>query len=76
MKKVDVIEFYGGVRATAKALGLGASTVSQWAEDLPVSRQDHVRLAMEAEQKIRDEEARKEAKRLARKGKSTGGKAA
>lgn len=67
MKKTDVIEFYGGVRATAKALGLGASTVSQWSEEIPSSRQDHVRLAMEAEQKARDEAAKKEARKAARR---------
>lgn len=67
MKKQEVIEFYGGVRAAARALGLGKSTVSEWKEEIPSSRQDHVRLAMQEEQRRRDAEEKK-AKRKADRG--------
>lgn len=67
MKGKQVIEFFGGVRAAARALGLGASTVCQWKDEVPVSRQQHVQLAMEAEEKRRKDEEAKEHKKAARK---------
>lgn len=67
MKGKQVIEFFGGVRAAARALGLGASTVCQWKDDVPASRQPHVKLAMEAEEKRRKDEEAKEARKAARK---------
>lgn len=64
MKRSEVIEFFGGVRAAARALGLGSATVSQWKEEVPVSRQQHVELAMEAEKKRREKgEFKKEPKK-------------
>ena len=68
MKKSQVIEFYGGVRAAARALCLGASTVCEWKEDVPASRQQHVRLAMESETRRRNKVAAKEAKKKAGEG--------
>jgi hypothetical protein len=67
MKGKQVIEFFGGVRAAARALGLGASTVCQWKDDIPTSRLTHVQLAMEAEAKRRTDEEAKETKKAARK---------
>lgn|GEM_PF-1512055 len=67
MKGKQVVEFFGGVRAAARALGLGASTVCQWKDEVPVSRHIHVQLAMEAETKRRADEAAKETKKAARK---------
>lgn len=70
MKGKQVVEFFGGVRAAARALGLGAATVCQWKDEVPVSRQQHVKLAMEAEENRRkDEEAKdkRRTERLARK---------
>ena len=67
MKRQEVIEFWGGVRAAARALGLGAATVSGWADEIPAARQQHVQLAMEAESKRRKDEEAKEAKKAARK---------
>lgn len=60
MKRQEVIEFFGGVRAAARALEMGKSSVSEWGEDVPKSRQAHVRLAMADEQRRRDKQAKKE----------------
>ncbi|MFP4863541.1 Cro/CI family transcriptional regulator [Providencia rettgeri] len=35
MLKNDVINFFGGVTATAKALGISKSTVSIWKSEIP-----------------------------------------
>lgn len=35
MLKKDVINFFGGVTATAKALGISKSTVSIWKPEIP-----------------------------------------
>jgi hypothetical protein len=67
MKGKQVVEFFGGVRAAARALGLGASTVCQWKGEIPASRLNHVQLAMEAEANRRADEAAKETKKAARK---------
>lgn len=67
MKGKQVVEFFGGVRAAARALGLNASTVCQWKDEVPASRKNHVQLAMEAEAKRRQDEEAKEAKKAARK---------
>lgn len=39
MKKADVISFFGGVSATARALGLAQPSVTVWRDPLPVLRQ-------------------------------------
>lgn len=67
MLKSDVVAFFGSQAATAKALGLSDVAICQWKEVVPVPRQGHVRLAMEAEQKRRDDLAKKEARKIARK---------
>ena len=38
MKKKTVIEHFGGVLATAKALGITSQSVSQWSEEIPELR--------------------------------------
>lgn len=38
MKKSTVIEYFGGVTATAKALGISHAAVSNWKEDIPSGR--------------------------------------
>lgn len=38
MKKKTVIEHFGGVLATAKALGITSQSVSQWPEEIPELR--------------------------------------
>lgn len=67
MKKQEVVEFYGSARAASKALGLTKSAVQEWGEDVPLSRQSHVRMAMQEEQRRRDAEEKK-AKRKADRG--------
>lgn len=67
MLKKDVIAFFGNQNKTADALGLSPVAVCRWGDIVPKTRQGHVRLAMEAEQKKRDEAAKKEARRQARK---------
>lgn len=42
MKTKDVIDYFGGVRQAAEALGLSASAVYLWDEDVPRTRQAHV----------------------------------
>ena len=39
MKKQEVLDYFGGVIATAKALGISQPSVSNWGEDLPELRQ-------------------------------------
>lgn len=38
MKKAEVIEYFGGVVKTAKALGITKGAVSQWGEQIPMLR--------------------------------------
>lgn len=38
MNKQDVLRHFGGVSATARALGIGRSAVSQWPELIPEGR--------------------------------------
>jgi len=42
MKSKDVIDYFGGVRQTADALGMTASAVYLWKEDVPKTRQAHI----------------------------------
>lgn len=58
MKKADVVEFFGGVKATADALGIASPAVSQWNEDVPKPRRKHVELAMRYERERREAEAK------------------
>jgi hypothetical protein len=39
MRKSDVIEHFGSVKAAAKALGLTSQAVSMWPETVPKTRQ-------------------------------------
>lgn len=68
MLKSDVVAFFGSQAATAKALGLSDVAICQWKEVVPVPRQGHVRLAMEAEQKRRDDLAKRKRAKLREKG--------
>lgn len=45
MKTQDVLDYFGGVRQTAEALGMTASAVYLWKEDVPKTRQAHVEAA-------------------------------
>jgi DNA-binding transcriptional regulator YdaS (Cro superfamily) len=38
MKKTDVLNHFGGVSKTAKALGINMATVSCWGETIPKGR--------------------------------------
>lgn len=67
MFKADVVAFFGSQKQTAQALGISEAAVSQWDEVVPGPRQGHVRLAMEAEAKRRQDEEAKEAKKATRK---------
>ncbi|WP_337025211.1 Cro/CI family transcriptional regulator [Pantoea anthophila] len=35
MKKIEVLNYYGGVRATARRLNIGKSCVSSWPDPIP-----------------------------------------
>ena len=39
MTKTEVLEHFGGVVATARALGIAQPSVSNWSEELPELRQ-------------------------------------
>jgi|SanBayMetagenome_1026888.scaffolds.fasta_scaffold39325_2 hypothetical protein len=39
MLKEDVLRYFGGVAATARALNLAQPSITQWPEPLPVLRQ-------------------------------------
>lgn len=67
MKKQDVVEFFGGPTATGRALGLTHAAVCNWGDEVPATRQRHVELVMQMEIKRREKEARKVARREARK---------
>lgn len=45
MKTADVIEFFGGKRETAEALGVSSQAIYKWGEEVPKTRQTHVELA-------------------------------
>lgn len=42
MKSKDVIDYFGGVRQTAEALGMTAAGVYLWKEEVPKTRQAHI----------------------------------
>lgn len=67
MNAKDVIEFFGTQEKTAEALLISQSAISQWGDIVPKPRRGHVELAMKAEQERRDAEAKKLARREARK---------
>lgn len=67
MYKADVVAFFGNQKAVADALGLSDAAICRWGEVVPVPRQGHVKLAMEAEQKLRDEAAKKKARKDSRR---------
>lgn len=45
MKTQDVIDYFGGVRQTADALGMTAAAVYLWKDEVPKTRQAHVEAA-------------------------------
>ena len=45
MKTAEVIEFFGGTRQTAEALGVSTQAIYNWGEEVPKPRQGHVELA-------------------------------
>lgn len=67
MNAKEVIEFFGTQEKTAEALLISQSAISQWGDIVPKPRRGHVELAMKAEQERRDAEAKKLARREARK---------
>ena len=69
MNSKDVIAFFDGPTATGKALGIGHSAVCNWGEHVPAPRRAHVEMAMKLEQRRRDKEARKAAKKAEREAK-------
>jgi len=44
MKKSDVLDYFGGVSKTAKALGITKSAVSVWREVIPYGRAFQIQL--------------------------------
>lgn len=66
MLKAEVVEFFGGPTATAKAIGLTTGAVSQWGEEVPSTRVKVVELAMAAEREKRKREQRNQARRQAK----------
>ncbi|MEZ8095806.1 Cro/CI family transcriptional regulator [Photobacterium swingsii] len=44
MMKSDVLEFFGGPKNTADALGLSPASVSQWGEEIPPLRAFQIEL--------------------------------
>lgn len=45
MRKADVIDYFGGVGSTAKALGITSNAVSQWDDTVPLLRQYQIERA-------------------------------
>lgn len=45
MKTQDVLDYFGGVRQTAEALGMTPAAVYLWKEEVPKTRQAHVEAA-------------------------------
>lgn len=45
MKAQDVIDYFGGVRETADALGVSAQAIYLWGDSVPRTRQAHVEMA-------------------------------
>lgn len=38
MKKIDAIEYFGGIKPLAEALGIWPHNISRWGDDVPMSR--------------------------------------
>lgn len=45
MKTETVVQFFGGARQAAEALGVSTQAIYAWGEEVPRSRQAHVELA-------------------------------
>lgn len=48
MRTDDAVDIFGTKDALAKAIGISASAVYQWGDQIPASRRQSVRLAMRA----------------------------
>lgn len=55
MKKEKVIAYFGGVLATAKALGIKSQSVSQWPETIPELRAYQIERLTHGKLKVVDE---------------------
>jgi DNA-binding transcriptional regulator YdaS (Cro superfamily) len=42
MTKAEALKFFGGAKATAKALGINRSAVNQWKQRVPLLRQQQI----------------------------------
>lgn len=45
MKTSEVIEYFGGARQAAEALGVSTQAIYAWGDEVPKPRQGHVELA-------------------------------
>lgn len=49
----EVVEFFGGRRALAEALGISQPAISMWGDHVPKGRLEHVKLLMKVEKQRR-----------------------
>lgn len=52
MEKKKVIEFFGGVRKTARALGISHAAVINWGDQIPVGRAYQVQVLSKGKLKV------------------------
>jgi hypothetical protein len=57
MEKKDVIEFFGGVRKTARALGISHAAVINWGDSIPVGRAYQVQVISKGKLKVKQQGA-------------------
>lgn len=58
MKKTDVLNHFGGVSKTAKALGINMATVSCWGEVIPKGRAYQIEVMTGGKLKANDSQPR------------------
>ncbi|WP_351122634.1 Cro/CI family transcriptional regulator [Shewanella sp. T24-MNA-CIBAN-0130] len=54
MNKSEVISFFGGVTATAKALGISHASVSMWGERVPLLRAHQIEKITKKKLRVED----------------------
>lgn len=67
MKTQDVLDYFGGPYAVGRALGITGQAVSQWGDNVPMSRRRSVEMAIDIEQARRIAEEKKREQRERRR---------
>lgn len=58
MRKDEAIEFFGGAKALATAIGITPAAVTNWGDEVPMGRRKSVRMAMKERAEMLEAEAK------------------